>query len=234
MKIADSHSNRICPESEILNQILSFDYKNILELGCGKAEITKLLATQGQGRSVTATEVDTIQHQINLQIKDLPNVEFVLAGSQDLPFDDHSFDIILLFKSLHHVPVEMMDKALNEITRVLKPDGKVYISEPVFAGEFNQILRLFHDEEIVRKAAFDTVVKSVEKGDLKLVDEIFFSTERVYKNFSEFEELVINVTHNNHQLSQQMMKQVEAMFMKHMQTDGAKFLTPIRVDLLTK
>lgn len=234
MKIADSHSSQTCAESEILDQVLSFDNKKILELGCGKAEITRLIATQGMGRSVTATEVDTIQHRKNLQIDDLPNVDFILAGSQNLPLEDNSFDIILLFKSLHHVPVEMMDEALNEITRVLKTNGMVYISEPVFAGDFNEILRLFHDEEIVRKAAFDTVVKTVDKGDLRLVKEIFFNTARVYKNFSEFEELIINVTHNDHHLSNHLMKQVEDRFNQHMTDFGAKFLTPIRVDLLTK
>ncbi len=234
MKILDSNLNQTCPESEILDQVLSFDNKNILELGCGKAEITRVIATQGTGRSVTATEVDIIQHKRNIQIDDLPNVDFILAGSQDLPFDDNSFDIILLFKSLHHVPIEMMGDALKEITRVLKPNGMVYISEPVFVGDFNEILRLFHDEEIVRKAAFDTIVDTVDRGDLRLVEEIFFNTERVYNNFFEFEELIINVTHNDHNLSKHLMKQVEDRFNQHMTDYGAKFLTPIRVDLLTK
>lgn len=234
MNITHNFIDKTCQESEILNQVLSFDDKNILELGCGKAQITRVIASEGQNRKVTATEVDTIQHQKNLQINDLPNVKFVFAGSQDLPFDDNSFDIILLFKSLHHVPMEMMTDALNEITRVLKPGGFVYISEPIFAGGFNEILRLFHDEEIVRKAAFETIKYSVETNQLQLVEQIFFNTQRTYKEFSEFKELIINVTHNNHQLSDELMTEVKQKFMSHMTESGAEFLTPIRVDLLTK
>ena len=82
-------------------------------------------------------------------------------------------DVVLMFKSLHHVPVDLMDQALREIRRVLKPDGLVYISEPLFAGEFNEILRLFHDEQKVREAAFSAVKKAVDAGLFRLVEEIF-------------------------------------------------------------
>lgn len=234
MNITKTNINRICPESEVLKQVLSFDHKNILELGCGKAQLTRTIASEGVNRKVTATEVDTIQHQKNQQITDLPNVEFVLAGSQDLPFNDSCFDIILLFKSLHHVPMEMMKDALQEMARVLKPGGLVYISEPIFTGEFNEILRLFHDEEIVRKAAFEAIVKSVEKKELQLVEQLFFNTQRKFKEFSEFEDLIINVTHNDHQLSDNLLAAVKQKFMVHMTDTGAEFLTPLRVDLLTK
>lgn len=34
----------------------------------------------------------------------------------------------------------MMEASMQEIRRVLKQGGLVYISEPVFAGDFNEIL----------------------------------------------------------------------------------------------
>jgi hypothetical protein len=59
-----------------------------------------------------------------------------------------------------------MDRSMREISRVLKPGGTVYISEPVFAGDFNEILRLFHGEQKVREAAFNTVKKQSMKACL--------------------------------------------------------------------
>ncbi|MCB1595569.1 MAG: class I SAM-dependent methyltransferase [Gammaproteobacteria bacterium] len=230
----DTISDRTCPESETLNEVLDFDNKNILELGCGKAQITRQIATTGFDRKIVATEVDTIQHEKNLEISDLPNVDFILAGAQDLPFDDNSFDIILMFKSLHHVPQELMQKALSEVSRVLKPKGKAYISEPVFAGDFNEILRLFHDEEIVRKAAFEAIVESINKKELSLIKQIFFNTPRVFKDFEEFEQNVINVTHTEHQISDELMQKIKSKFKNHQTEKGAFFTSPIRVDLLTK
>ena len=60
------------------------------------------------GERSTALEVDEIQHALNLQTTDLPNVEFKLAGAQAIPAPDNRFDVALMFKSLHHVPEDMM------------------------------------------------------------------------------------------------------------------------------
>ena len=142
--------DKTCKESDIFEQLLALDGKDILELGCGKAQMTRLIATTGHDRTITATEVDEIQHSKNILISDLPNTTFLIAGSEDIPFSDNSFDVIFMFKSLHHVPMEQMGKALMEVERVLRPGGKAYLSEPIFEGNFNEVLRLFHDEEKVR------------------------------------------------------------------------------------
>lgn len=233
MKISQP-TDKICTENEIFEKILSLDNKEILELGCGKADLTRLIASKGHGRKITATEVDVIQHNRNILIDDLPNVTFVKAGSEAIPAGDGSFDVVFMFKSLHHVPIELMDNALKEVKRVLRPGGMAYISEPVFDGAFNEVLRLFNDEEKVREAAYIAIERSVSNKDLFLVDEIFCNTPIVFENFDQFEERVINVTHSNHKLSPELHKRVKDQFLLNMKEDGASFLMPIRVDLLQK
>lgn len=223
-----------CNEQEVFERLLSLDGKAILELGCGKAKMTRLIATHGQGREITATEVDQIQHSQNLLINDLPNVRFMIAGSEAMPFDDASFDVIFMFKSLHHVPVSLMDQALAEVKRVLKPGGIAYISEPVFAGDFNEVLRLFHDEEEVRAAAYGAIQKAIADEDLSLLEELKFNTQLAFNSFEEFESTVINVTHSNHRLSAELLQRVKDQFSLNMEDGGAKFLLPLRVDLLQK
>lgn len=234
MKISQSPIDKTCPESDIFSELLSFDGKQILELGCGAAELTRAIATEGSGRRITATEVDEIQHNKNLAIDDLPNVEFVKAGAEHIPAADQSFDIVLMFKSLHHVPVELMPQALQEVKRVLKPGGFAYISEPVFMGEFNEILRLFHDEQSVREQAFSAVKGAVDAGDMALVEEVFFNVSMRFEDFTEFERKVLGVTHTQHQLSDEVYQKVKERFMANMGDDGAFFLLPIRVDLLQR
>ena len=225
---------KTCAEHEVYERLLSLDGMDILELGCGTAELTRQIATHGNGRRITATEVDGIQHEKNLLIDDLPNVTFVLARSEAIPFGDEAFDIVLMFKSLHHVPLELMGQALNEVHRVLRPDGLAYISEPVFEGDFNEILRLFHDEEAVREAAFNTVKDAVDNELFTLQKEVFFNVPLLFEDFDQFDRCVINVTHNDHQLSPELYQEVKDGFALKMQPDGAKFLMPIRVDLLRK
>lgn len=234
MKFIQKNIEYTCQEDEIYESKLSLDNKHILELGCGKAYLTRKIATAGSGRTMVAMEVDKIQHEKNLQIDDLPNVTFKLAGGESIPEGNETADVVLMFKSLHHVPLESMDDTLKEIHRVLKLGGLAYISEPVFDGDFNEVIRLFHDEEIVRNAAFDALKKSVDNGLFELQEEIFFNAPRHYKNFEDFENRLIKVTHSDHQLSAELLKKVRAQFSKHLTDKGADFLTPGRVDILKK
>jgi ubiquinone/menaquinone biosynthesis C-methylase UbiE len=234
MKIAAEQIDITCPESEIYDRLLSLDNKHILELGCGSADITRNIATSGVGRRITALEVDQVAHEKNRQISDLPNVTFALAGAQDIPLQDETVDVVFMFKSLHHVPIELMEPSMHEIRRVLKPGGLVYISEPVFAGDFNEVLRLFHDEQKVREAAFNTVKNAVDEGLFTLLDETFFNSPMRFENFAEFENNTINATHSEHSLDDDLYQLVKQRFEQHIGDDGAQFLMPIRVDLLQK
>ena len=123
---------------------------------------------------------------------------------------------------------------MREIRRVLKQGGLVYISEPVFAGDFNDILRLFHDEQKVREAAFIAIKNAVDEGLFSLVAEIFFNSPRNFENFAEFESQTIKATHSNHTLDENVYQLVKQRFEQHIGDDGAHFLMPIRVDLLQK
>ncbi|MEN6585575.1 MAG: class I SAM-dependent methyltransferase [Sulfuricella sp.] len=221
-------------ERDIYEQLLPLEGADILELGYGKAEKTRAISQSGKARSITALEVDEIQHTANLRSNDLANVSFGLGGAEAIPAADESFDIVLMFKSLHHVPVERMDHALAEICRVLKPGGLAYFSEPVFAGEFNEILRLFHDEQAVREAAFSALERAVVSGKFELASETFFSTPSHFETFEHFEERILNVTHTEHRLSPDLYQEVRERFMRHMTPLGADFATPLRVDLLRK
>jgi len=234
LKIRQENIRTVCDECEVWEHMLALDHADILELGCGTAELTRQIAMAGTDRRITAMEVDTIQHARNLQVTDLPNVRFVSGGAEAIPADDASYNIVLMFKSLHHVPPASMDTALDEIRRVLKPDGVAYISEPIFAGDFNDILCLFHDEEQVRKAAFMVVKKAVDDGKFHLVDEVFFLAPMHFADFSIFEQKVIGVTHSNHQLSNDVYRQAQKAFAAKMTDDGAHFLQPMRVDVLEK
>jgi ubiquinone/menaquinone biosynthesis C-methylase UbiE len=232
MRIADPKVNRVADENEIVNELLSLPGARVLELGCGKADKTRLVAQTAA--SVLALEVDTVQLAAN-QASDAPgNVRFEYGGAENIPAADGSFDVAMMFKSLHHVPTELMDDALSEIRRVLKPGGRAYISEPVYAGDFNEILRLFHDEKAVRKAAFAAEVKAVSTQKLSLVKQTFFLQPTHFEDFSQYEERILKVTHTEHSLSPELLDAVRAKFNRHMTPEGAVFHVPIRVDLFTK
>lgn len=220
---------------EQIGELLPIEGARLLELGCGAAFTTRRLAETFAVREIVAMEVDRIQHEKNLLIPDLPDVTFQYGGAQAIDLPDDSVDAVIMLKSLHHVPVTDMDAALTEITRVLRPGGLAYISEPVYAGDFNEILRLFNDEKVVRKAAFDAIGRAVDSGKLTLEREIHFFSISRFEGFEEFERRIIGATHSIFDIDDALYAQVKERFMPHVDDDGiAEFLSPLRVDLLRK
>jgi ubiquinone/menaquinone biosynthesis C-methylase UbiE len=232
MYISNSVASPVEHEADVIARLLTLQGASVLELGCGKAEKTYLIAQKAA--SILALEVDETQLAIHKTSTAGKNIRFEHGGAENIPASNASFDLVLMFKSLHHVPAELMEIAFSEIHRVLKPGGMVYISEPVFAGEFNEILRLFHDEQTVRELAFAAVKNAVSSGQFSLVQQTFFSQPIHFENFDQLEQQVIKVTHTDHRLSATLLDDVRSAFEKHMTPTGADFQMPIRVDLLRK
>lgn len=234
MHIADPTCATVVNEIQLLLAELPLDGARVLELGCGKADKTRTLAQSGRVREIVALEVDAIQHAHNLRVADLPNVHFRHGGAEAIPAADASVDVVLMFKSLHHVPLGLMDQALGEIARVLRPGGLAWISEPVFAGELNELMCLFYNEQTVREAAFAAVRRAVDNGLLALERQLFFLTRSHFDDFAQFDARMIQVTHTEHRLSPELYEQVRQRFAAHLTPAGATFYPPQRVDLLRK
>lgn len=234
MLIKTDNEQITCTEADIYNSILNLDDSDILDLGCGSGRYSLDIALSGQNRTVLGLEVDETQHHKNIE-QDWPdNLKFGLGAAQNIPAENESFDVVMMFKSLHHVPLGLMAVAMGEVHRVLRPGGFAYISEPVFDGDFNEILRLFHNEERVRAAAFEAIKTSVEANDFTSLNQVFFNTYGHYANFEEFENVVMNASFLDIDISPELRAQVKEKFQAHMEEDGAHFLSPNRVDILQK
>jgi len=224
----------VADELDLLRSLLPLAGARVADLGCGDAQMSRRLVARGLVGSVAALEVDARQHAKNLAAAPLAGLDFVLAGADEIPFPDASFDIALMFKSLHHVPGERLDTAMAEIARVLAPGGLLYVSEPVFAGAFNEIVRLFHDEEAVRAAALAALRRAGSAGLLEPVDERHFDAPLAFRDFGDFLDRIVRVTHTDHSLAAGTLAEVRRRFEAHLGEDGARFVRPMRANLLRR
>jgi SAM-dependent methyltransferase len=235
MRLAAPDAGPVSREIELAAALLPLDRARVVELGCGRAEFTRALALRFPASRITALEVDAIQHAKNLASERPGNVAFAEGGADAIPLPDACADVVLMLKSLHHVPVERMEAALAEIVRVLAPGGLAYFSEPIYAGEFNAIMSLFHDERAVREAAFAALVRAVASGRFELAAERFWRAKRRFEGFAEFDERLIRATHTEHRLSPAVYAAVRERFLRHLAPDGsATFEQPMRVDVLRR
>ena len=221
-------------EAQFLQSLVPLQGTTLLELGCGKAEFTRKLLARAKVKAVTALEVDRIQHRLNLETPPDPRLVFGYGGAEEIPYDDATFDGVMMMKSLHHVPMENLARAFGEIRRVLKPGGWAYISEPVYAGALNDIIKLFHDEGVVRAAALQAMETAVQEGVLRREAELCFDMPTHYSGFDDFSAKHLEVTHSERNLTPETLAAVRKAFEAHMTPAGADFMKPMRVNLLRR
>jgi SAM-dependent methyltransferase len=234
MRINDPDAYIEATETDVIERLLPLEGGRVLELGCGAAWMTRLLAERFGPAHVVATEVDLIQHEKNLASGGLPGVSFRYGGAEAIDDPDASYDAVFMFKSLHHVPQDLMAQSLREIHRVLARGGRAYFSEPVYWGPFNDLMRLIHDERTVREAAFAALTDAVEHGLFELEAEVFFQMPGTYETWELFDDRFLKVTHTELAIDPERYETIRQAFLAHMTPTGAHFLKPHRVDLLRK
>ncbi|NLP62075.1 class I SAM-dependent methyltransferase [Paraburkholderia sacchari] len=239
MQLHDPYCSDIRDEIAVLKDVLEplhaqGQLRNVLEIGCGTGDMTRRIADAWPDTKVCALEVDTIQLEKNQQRNRHDNITFLGGPAEHIPFGARIFDAVLMFKSLHHVPGALLDQALNEIHRVLRPGGVAYFAEPVFAGELNEIIRLFHDEEIVRQAAFEALVRASDDSRWDCAREVHYRVPVQFLDFEDFERKVMRVTHSDFQLTPERIKEVRCAFEPHMTNHGAHFGRPMRANTFVK
>ncbi len=118
------------PKLELIQKVMDFRGKSVLDVGCGPGNFT-LLLSELAGK---VTGCDSSVHMLS-KAAELHGVEIIPGDATNLPFDDDSFDICFEANLLHHT--DRPDKALAEMARVAR-QGMVLIepniSNPLMLG----------------------------------------------------------------------------------------------------
>jgi len=101
--------------------------KDVLHIGCNSGPPTVMLDRLGP-KSIQGIDVNG--EAIEMARVLLPHINFHVASAHDLPFDDDSFDSILLFEVFEHLYEEDKSDALSEFSRVLRSGGVILLSVP--------------------------------------------------------------------------------------------------------
>ena len=58
------------------------------------------------------------------------NLKYLQGSVDKIPLEDHSVDVVVSFETIEHVSAELQVRMMEEIERVLKDDGILFISSP--------------------------------------------------------------------------------------------------------
>lgn len=220
-------------ELELLQAWTPLAGARLIELGCGAAGLARQLVATHAGSHVTGLEVDERQHAKNLAAP-APGLAFMQAGAEAIPFGDGAFDGALMLKSLHHVPAARLDDALTEVRRVLRPEGWLYVSEPVYAGALNEVMKLFNDEGEVRAGALAALLRALAGGGWAIEREQRFDVPVHFAGIEAFEQRMVNVTFAERHLSEAVRAELRARLAPHLTADGLHFTRPMQAFLLRR
>lgn len=221
-------------ELDVLADLVPIAEQRIIELGCGNARLARALVLRHAGSQVVGLEVDAVQHTKNVSSPQ-ERLLFVAGSAGAVPFPDAVFDGAMMLKSLHHVPLDGMDAALAEVARVVKPGGWFYVSEPIYGGALNEVVRLFNDEGVVRPAAQAALERALAAGThWEAAGERRFAQPVHFKNWDDFAQRMLYPSFADHGITPAIALRVRAAFDPHCGPDGADFVRPMHVRLLRR
>ena len=168
--ISGDHDHSHADAAALLDELLDVRGRDVLDVGCGEGWLVRHLGVAG---AASVVGVDPLTVALARARAQDPSGRYLEARAEALPFDDASFDVTVLFNSLHHVGAPALDEALAEASRVLRPGGVLYVQEPLPEGAFFELMRPVDDETEVRAAAQAALARATSRpsGHLRIVEQ---------------------------------------------------------------
>ena len=135
---------------KIINNLQSnlIDNASVLDLGCGTGEFSVFF------QDYNYTGIDIEPKYINYA-KNNYDGHFELMDASCMLFENNSLDLIVVFGVFHHINTEKCLKIFDEMNRVLKKNGKIFIMEDVDVESkldiLGNFLRKYDKGDYIRK-----------------------------------------------------------------------------------
>lgn len=185
--------------------------ETVLDLGSG-AGIDCFLAAEKVGPEGKVIGVDMTPEMLekareNLNKSNYKNIEFRLGEIENLPVADNTVDIVISNCVINLVPDK--DRVFSETFRVLKPGGRIMVSDIVLLKELPEIIQNNISAYVgcisgaIIKDNYLNTIKNAGFKDVKIMDEAVFLLNYV---ISDETALIVKSKMN---LSKEQVKEVE-------------------------
>lgn len=118
----------------------------LLEVGCGAGRYTRAFLHYRPDLEVYGCDISHIALDEARAADKTGKIEYKLGDALNLPYEDSSFDIVLLFDVFEHVTD--VGKAADEVARVLKPGGVFHCFVPCEGNRRTIFALLRHSKQL--------------------------------------------------------------------------------------
>ncbi|MQG07568.1 MAG: class I SAM-dependent methyltransferase [SAR202 cluster bacterium] len=172
--------------------------KTCLDAGCGSGRYSVALALHG-AREITAVDVSSSGLETaKANAKEFDQIQFQQASVLDLPFPNESFDLVWCAGVL--MITSDFDKGLAELTRVLKPNGKLFLL--VYGAGGLRWKAIKAARPIVTDLGEEFIDKAIQKSGLpannrkNYMDDLFVPIQKLTK-FIDLNQKLINLGYSH-------------------------------------
>lgn len=101
--------------------------KTVLDVATGTGSLA--IALSHTAKKVVGIDLSSKMLAVAEKKNKHNNLSFLQMDASKMDFHDNEFDIVTISLGLHDMPLEIRTAVLNEIKRVLKKDGTLYVFE---------------------------------------------------------------------------------------------------------
>ena len=147
--VAKNYIHRLFkPDSlSILPEINFRENLKFLDVGCKNGRLLFKLASFLNNYEFHGLDINSSNIKKNQARNKFDNIKFHSAPAENMPFNNEYFDIVVCTNALHYFPQRV--RALDEMHRVLKHGGELYLLEGVDGNEWKNKL-----DKILRQSKF--------------------------------------------------------------------------------
>lgn len=173
-KMYQEHLNRYLTAKEFSHG------KRVLDIACGVGYGTQILM-RSLPDSVIGVDISEEAIEFARAHYEVPGVKFVVGDATALPFEDNSFDVVVSFETIEHVPSALA--FLKEVRRVLCPNGTFIVSTPRLKGGKRSA---FHVQEFEFERFKNLLLSMFESAQFFCQNNHFVSTIGPEGKFRDF------------------------------------------------
>jgi len=130
--------------------LLPLGDRQVLDVGCGYGHFLGLARELG-AKPGNLYGIDLMEERVGYARAANPGVDFRVGNAEALPFDDASFDVVLLFSVLTSIlDAQVRSRVAREVARVLRRDGVIVWYDFRFDHSNNPNVRGVDRAEIAR------------------------------------------------------------------------------------
>ena len=160
--------------------------KSVLEVGSGRGGGAFHIAQYLRPLQMTGIDISDTAVELCNSIYDVDNLKFVVGDSENIPFDDEQFDVVINVESSHCYG--SMQSFLRETFRILKPGGFFLFCDLRETSAVNELLTQFKIsglQLIENQDITENIIEALNRMSTERKETINHSVPRILKRTFE-------------------------------------------------